>query len=62
MHDYPELFESVTLKTSSGGVFEVTLDGELIFSKKQEGRFPEEEEITSRVEALQSSMDSAPGV
>lgn len=29
----------------SGGVFEVYQDGELIFSKKQAGRFPEWEEI-----------------
>ena len=28
-----------------GGVFEVEKDGELIFSKKAEGRFPEHEEI-----------------
>jgi len=30
---------------SSGGVFEVHLDGELIFSKKEVGRFPTPEEI-----------------
>jgi len=29
----------------SGGVFEVMVDGDLIFSKKQKGRFPEDEEI-----------------
>jgi selenoprotein W-related protein len=29
----------------SGGVFEVTLDDTLIFSKKKEGRFPENDEI-----------------
>jgi len=26
-------------------VFEVTVDGDLIFSKKTEGRFPEDDEI-----------------
>ncbi len=31
---------------SSGGVFEVSLDEELVFSKKQLGRFPEEGEVT----------------
>ena len=30
---------------SSGGVFEISLDGELKFSKKQTGRFPTGEEI-----------------
>ncbi len=39
--------EQVTplLTEGSGGVFEVTVDGDLIFSKKKEGRFPEDEEI-----------------
>ena len=30
---------------SSGGCFEVTIDGKLVFSKLREGRFPENEEI-----------------
>lgn len=30
---------------SSGGVFEVTIDGRLVFSKKATGRFPEPDEI-----------------
>ncbi len=30
---------------SSGGVFEITIDGELKFSKKQLGRFPTDQEI-----------------
>jgi selenoprotein W-related protein len=34
-----------TLIEGSGGVFEVTVDGDLIFSKKQEGRFPEDDEV-----------------
>ena len=33
------------LVASGGGVFEVSLDGRLIFSKKKLGRFPEDEEI-----------------
>ena len=35
---------------SSGGAFEVVLDGKLIFSKKELGRFPELDEITELVE------------
>jgi len=30
---------------SRGGVFEITVDGQLGFSKKQLGRFPTEDEI-----------------
>jgi len=34
---------------SSGGAFEVSLDGELIFSKLNTGRFPSPEEIKARL-------------
>ena len=37
------------LKRSSGGVFEVSVDDRLIFSKKKEGRFPEDEEILGQL-------------
>jgi len=30
---------------SSGGVFEVSVDGRLLFSKRAQGRFPEDAEI-----------------
>jgi selenoprotein W-related protein len=36
---------AATLTAGSGGVFEVTVDGALIFSKKSVGRFPEEGEV-----------------
>ncbi len=39
------------LVRSSGGVFEVTLDGALIFSKKQLGRFPELREVLEQIPA-----------
>lgn len=35
----------ISLIRSSGGVFEVCRDGELIFSKKRLGRFPDPGEI-----------------
>ena len=41
----------VELVASSGGVFEVTIDGELRFSKRALGRFPTDEEV----EALRGS-------
>jgi len=34
---------------SGGGVFEVVADGNLIFSKKKEHRFPEHEEILEKL-------------
>ena len=34
---------------SKGGRFEVTVDGELIFSKLAEGRFPQHEEILDMI-------------
>ncbi|MDQ3328085.1 MAG: Rdx family protein [Chloroflexota bacterium] len=52
LKNYHEKFDAVTLIPSSGGVFEVTLGDKQIFSKKRQGRFPEDEEVLSRVEAL----------
>nr|WP_081857213.1 Rdx family protein [Tumebacillus flagellatus] len=36
---------SFTLLPSTGGVYEITFDGELIYSKKALGRFPEDGEV-----------------
>jgi selT/selW/selH-like putative selenoprotein len=33
------------LRKSGGGVFEITVDGRLAFSKKATGQFPTEQEI-----------------
>lgn len=41
----------VNLKKGSGGVFEVTVNGRLAFSKKAEGRFPTDEEVLSIADA-----------
>jgi selT/selW/selH-like putative selenoprotein len=38
----------------SGGVFEVTYGGTLIFSKMAENRFPEPEEIDKAMDAVTS--------
>jgi len=45
---------NVRLIESGGGVFEVEIDGELVFSKKELDRFPEHSEIYSAVEARQA--------
>ena len=40
------------MRPSSGGVFEVTLNGNLIFSKKQLGKFPKDGEVVTFIENL----------
>lgn len=39
----------VELVRRGGGVFEITVDGVLVFSKKATGRFPTDEEVDSMV-------------
>jgi len=40
-----------TLIEGSGGVFDVSVDGKLVYSKHQTGRFPEEHEILAQLKA-----------
>ena len=35
----------IELIKGSGGVFEITLDGDLVYSKKAAGRFPSHDEV-----------------
>ncbi|GBD16411.1 hypothetical protein HRbin26_01309 [bacterium HR26] len=42
---FEEHIDEIALKPSDGGRFEITVDGELVFSKHATGRFPEEEEL-----------------
>jgi selenoprotein W-related protein len=39
-----------TLISGSGGVFDVTVDGKLLFSKHEQGRFPTDQEIIDLME------------
>ena len=39
----------VTLKKSGGGVFEITVDGRLAFSRKATGGFPTDEQVRKTV-------------
>jgi selenoprotein W-related protein len=39
----------VTLIPGTGGVFDVTVDGKLVWSRKVEGRFPEMKELKQRI-------------
>ncbi|MBI2460050.1 MAG: SelT/SelW/SelH family protein [Candidatus Rokubacteria bacterium] len=40
---------SAELKAGHGGVFDVELDGSLVYSKHKTGRFPTNEEIFAKV-------------
>jgi selenoprotein W-related protein len=44
-----EFGTSTELIKGSGGVFEVTVDGELVFSKSSLGRFPEPDEVAGTI-------------
>ena len=50
-----EFLIQTELIKSGGGVFEVTVDDRLIFSKKALGRFPEHEEVLSEIRQLRSA-------
>ena len=39
----------VTLVPGTGGIFEVRLDKEIIFSRKEQGHFPESKDLKQRV-------------
>jgi len=39
----------VTLKRSGGGVFEITVDGRLVYSKKATGAFPTDEQVIAGI-------------
>jgi selenoprotein W-related protein len=45
------LGEGSELIASHGGVFEITVDGKLLFSKKSLGRFPDEGEVLQLIRA-----------
>ena len=47
---YKTQVKSLEIIPSVGGVFEVRKDGELVFSKKESGRFPEWDEIRGALE------------
>jgi len=42
--------EGLTLVPGDSGQFEVTVNGDLVFSKKKEGRFPEYGEVQPQIQ------------
>jgi selenoprotein W-related protein len=51
LNTYKQKIKGLTLVPSGGGCFELTVDGELMYSKLQTGKFPDEEWV---LEALGS--------
>jgi selenoprotein W-related protein len=43
-----------TLIEGSNGIFDVVVDDEMIFSKYESGRFPEDEEVVDKLRAYQA--------
>ena len=48
LHDYQHVIDDVTLVTGSKGVFDVVVDGEVLYSKKETGRHAEPGEVLER--------------
>ena len=49
LHAYKRQLEGLELIPSTGGCFELSLDGELVYSKLQTGAFPDEDEMVELV-------------
>ena len=50
LETYGRKIEQLTVVPSDGGRFEITVDGKLVYSKLEEGRFPEEEEALALID------------
>lgn len=49
LNEHKNNIEELSIIPSSGGVFEITLNGELLFSKKELDRFPEKDEAENLI-------------
>lgn len=56
LDEHKENINKLILIPSSGGVFEVAVNGETIFSKKELDRFPEENEVEDNIRKLIKKM------
>jgi selenoprotein W-related protein len=51
---YGRKIKNLVLQPSGGGVFEVTYNGTLIFSKKSLDRFPEKDEVPGLIDKIRA--------
>lgn len=52
MHTFADFTKGLTLIPGSGGQFEVAVNGETVFSKKAQGRYPEIKELKEAINQL----------
>jgi selenoprotein W-related protein len=45
LHDYQHVISELVVATGSKGIFDVEVDGEMLFSKKQAGRHASDGEV-----------------
>jgi len=51
-HDYKNAFSRISLVPSGGGVFEVRVNGQDVYSKKQTGQFPDQDALVAEIGQL----------
>jgi predicted Rdx family selenoprotein len=51
LHDYQHVIDEVVVRAGSRGVFDVVVDGEVLFSKHREGRHAAPGEVLERFRA-----------
>jgi selenoprotein W-related protein len=49
LNEYKQRIRELTLVPASGGCFELTVNGDLIYSKLQTGQFPDEKTMLAEV-------------
>jgi selenoprotein W-related protein len=49
LNTYKQKIKDLTLIPASGGCFELSLNGELVYSKLKTGKFPDEDEMVKTV-------------
>ena len=51
LHDYQHVIDDITVMTGSKGVFDVEVDGQLLYSKRATGRHAEPGEVLALLRA-----------
>ena len=54
LEELKQKVEGLDLQPSGGGCFEVTVDGELVYSKLETGEFPADGDIVGAIQKLAS--------
>lgn len=54
--EFPGKIDGFKLIPSRGGCFELTVNGELVYSKLQTGEFPDEEKLVDELEKFTKSV------